>query len=147
MSYPFSVPSRGQPTQATDVTATLMRVHRQVRTLLSSVAYEFDLTVQQVEMLCILHDRQPSFRELALMLGCDKTNITGLADRLVRRELVTRQVDKDDRRVTRLYLTDAGRAFESKIKKAMARAVDEHWGPLSERERAVLAGLVTPSRP
>jgi DNA-binding MarR family transcriptional regulator len=145
MSTVLSYPSRVSPgKQQAELAATLMRVHRQVRTLLGTVAHEFDLTVQQVEMLCVLRDRQPSFRELAELLGCDKTNITGLADRLVRRGLVTRQVDETDRRVARLRLTDEGRGFESKIKAAMAEQVGAHWGMLSREQHAVLTDLVRP---
>lgn len=141
MSYPFSVASSRQQ-QSAELATTLMRVHRQVRTLLGAVAHGFDLTVQQVEMLCVVKDRQPSFGELAELLGCDKTNVTGLADRLVRRGLVTRQVDETDRRVTRLHLTAEGRAFESNIKAAMAEQVEAHWGMLSHEHRAMLTDLV-----
>lgn len=135
--------SSGSPQQA-ELAATLMRVHRHVRTLVGIVAREFDLTVQQVEMLCVLRDRQPSFRELAELLACDKTNITGLADRLMRRGLVTRQVDVADRRVTRLHLTAEGRGFESKIKAAMEEHVGVRWGELSHEQRAVLFDLARP---
>lgn len=134
--------SRHATRQAGDLATTLMRVHRQVRTLLGSVAHDFDLTVQQVEMLCVVRQRQPSFGELADLLGCDKTNVTGLVDRLARRDLVERQVDHDDRRVVRLELTDAGRALESKIKAAIATAVDARWGAMSVQERAVLVDMV-----
>lgn len=112
--------------------------------LLGIVAREFGLTVQQVEMLCVLSDRQPTFGELAELLGCDKTNITGLADRLMRRGLVTRHVDETDRRVTRLHLTAEGRGFEWKIKEAMADHVGARWGGLSREQRAVLFDLARP---
>lgn len=124
-----------------ELATALMRVHRQVRTVLGAVARDLDLTVQQAELMCVLSTRNPSFGELAELLGCDKTNITGLVDRLVRRGLVARRVDDADRRVTRLELTPAGAAFEPRIKEAMAVAVEEHWGSLSTGQRSALDAI------
>jgi DNA-binding MarR family transcriptional regulator len=49
--------------------------------------------------------------ELADVLSCDASNVTGIVDRLESRGLVERQVVPDDRRVKRLVLTDEGAAL------------------------------------
>ncbi|CUU58110.1 DNA-binding transcriptional regulator, MarR family [Parafrankia irregularis] len=128
--------------------ASLLELHREMRVILGSVARGAGLTVQQVEMLCLLQRREPSFGELAELLGCDKTNITGMADRLVRRGLVIRQADSEDRRVTRLRLTDDGRAYGLKLRAAVTDAVGERWSAVPAPARDALVGLlVAPGGP
>lgn len=130
------------PGQARELTRTLMEMHREMRAILGSVARRHGLTAQQIEMLCVLEERRPSFGELADLLGCDKTNITGMADRLVRRGLVVREADSRDRRITRLRLTEDGGSFGAKLRDAVADAVGERWSSLSAPERTALARLV-----
>lgn len=129
--------------QATELAETLMRLHRQVRSALGAVAYDFDLTVQQAELLCVVQHREPSFGELAERLGCDKTNVTGMVDRLVRRGLVERYPDQSDRRVSRLRLTKDGEATGRRVKQRMAATVQERWGTLRPADRAALDRLTS----
>jgi DNA-binding MarR family transcriptional regulator len=129
--------------QGNEFATALMEIHLEMRAIVSSVARRSGLTAQQLEMLCLLWNRQPSFGELADLLGCDRTNITGMADRMVRRGLIARKPDPKDRRISRLQLTEDGRSFGLKIREAVASAVDERWSSLSEPERAALAHLVT----
>ncbi|SNQ47872.1 Transcriptional regulator, MarR family [Frankia canadensis] len=131
-----------EPTgQPDDLARTLLDVHRQMRVVLASVARQEGLTVAQIELLCALGDRRPALGELAELLGCDKTNITGMADRLARRGLVARRTDPDDRRVTRLHLTDDGRLFGRRLRAAVTTAVDERWSSLTAAQRSALVRL------
>ncbi|ABW12523.1 transcriptional regulator, MarR family [Parafrankia sp. EAN1pec] len=139
MGYPRRMASAERPD---GLARSLLELHREMRVILGSVARGAGLTVQQVEMLCLLHNRQPALGELADLLGCDKTNITGMADRLVRRGLVTRRANPEDRRVTRLELTEDGRAYGLKLRDAVASAVDERWRSLPDADRDALIQLV-----
>ncbi len=58
--------------------------------------------------------------ELGRRAGLEPSTMTGLIDRMERDDLVKRVPDPDDRRVLKIYLTDAGYAIED----TMARAVD-----------------------
>ena len=49
-----------------------------------------------------------SMTGLAALLNCDKATMTGLVDRVAKRDLVTRGVDKNDRHVSRVTLTEQG---------------------------------------
>lgn len=113
--------------------ATLMRIHLDMRALLGGVARTFGLTAQQIEMLCLLkqHDA-PTFGRLAEYLGCDRANITGMADRLTRRGFVVREADPADRRVTRLRLTEAGDAFADEVRAAVDAAIHARWSSPAE---------------
>lgn len=128
-------------TESVELTAALLRLHREVRAILGVVAREVGLTAQQIELLCVLQARTPALGELAEMFGCDKTNITGMADRLTRRGLVDRATDPADRRITRLALTDDGISFANRLKADMAGRVEARWSTLSAADRAVLLRL------
>ncbi len=123
--------------------AALLEVHREMRALMGAVAREVGLTTQQIELMCVLKQHgAPSFGQLAELLGCDKTNITGMADRLIRRGFAARETHPADRRVTRLRLTETGQAFEDRVRTAVATAVDARWTGASDRDRAELVRLV-----
>jgi DNA-binding MarR family transcriptional regulator len=132
-------------TTSKDLAAALLRLHREMRAILGGVAREVGLTAQQIELLCVLQARTPALGELAEMFGCDKTNITGMADRLTRRGLVDRTTDPADRRVTRLTLTAEGARFADELKDEVAGRVDARWRSLSAADRATIVGLKSTS--
>ncbi len=60
--------------------------------------------------------------ELAALLGCDNSNVTGLIDRLEGRGLVARQPSSEDRRVKHVVLTPAGRRTRGRMLERVGRA-------------------------
>jgi DNA-binding MarR family transcriptional regulator len=77
-------------------------------------AYELELHPAQAGALLQLATPLP-MNELASLLGCDNSNVTGLIDRLEARDLVTRQPSPHDRRVKHVVLTDAGRELRARM--------------------------------
>lgn len=79
--------------------------------------------------------------ELATLLGCDNSNVTGLIDRLETRGLVTRQPSDHDRRVKRVVLTEAGQRLRDRMLDRVAQPPRglEH---LSSAEQAQLRDLL-----
>jgi DNA-binding MarR family transcriptional regulator len=69
---------------------------------------EFDLSAPQARALHHLGEPR-TMGELAEMLCCDASNVTGIVDRLEARGIVQRQVVPGDRRVKRIVLTEDGR--------------------------------------
>jgi DNA-binding MarR family transcriptional regulator len=75
---------------------------------------EFDLFPPQV--LAIRHLEEPkSMREIADLLACDSSNVTGITDRLEERGLVRRTADEKDRRVKLLVLTAEGEKMRREL--------------------------------
>jgi DNA-binding MarR family transcriptional regulator len=75
---------------------------------------------------------------LAARLGMTRGAISKLADRLVAKALIVREVDADDRRFQALALTPAGRALVPALS-ALADQNDlEFFGYLAPAERAAL---------
>ena len=58
--------------------------------------------------------------ELATMLACDNSNVTGIVDRLEARGLVTRRPYAQDRRVKHIALTAAGIDLREQVRARMA---------------------------
>lgn len=77
-------------------------------------ASELDLHPAQAGALLQLATPLP-MNELASLLGCDNSNVTGLIDRLEARDLVARQPSPYDRRVKHVVLTDAGQELRARM--------------------------------
>jgi DNA-binding MarR family transcriptional regulator len=79
---------------------------------------------------------------LAEWKGVSRATITGLLDGLEKDGLIQRQADPSDRRIIRVNLTVAGRAFLEKITPTYAQWLTDIVGPLSEEERRSLVSLL-----
>src|ERR1700683_1415341 len=73
-----------------DVVDSLVLASFTVIALLSRVAAEHDLSLTQLRVLAILRDREPTMAELADYLGLERSSVSGLIDRAVKRRLVRR---------------------------------------------------------
>ena len=86
--------------------AVMARMHQH----LVERSAEFELSASQARALHHLAEPR-TMGELAEMLCCDASNVTGIVDRLEARGVVERQVVPGDRRVKRIVLTDDGRSL------------------------------------
>ncbi|MDX6353982.1 MAG: hypothetical protein QOF98_885 [Streptomyces sp.] len=103
------------------------------------------LTSMQAKLLGLLTRPLP-MRELAALLGCDASNVTGIVDRLEAQDLARREPDPRDRRVKRVIATPKGREIVRHVRAdmhTMHRALDA----LDPDERAALHRLVERMRP
>jgi DNA-binding MarR family transcriptional regulator len=91
-----------------DVMDSLVQVSFTVIALLSQAAAAHELSLTQLRVLAILRDREPKMAELATYLGLDRSSVSGLVDRAVRRGLVRRDAGSADGRVVRVSLTPDG---------------------------------------
>jgi len=73
----------------------------------AAVAAQQGLTFMQGKMLSLLR-RPMSMRELAELMGCDASNVTGIVDRLEARDLVRRETNQNDRRIKNVAVTEQG---------------------------------------
>lgn len=77
----------------------------------------------------------PSMQQVAEELGVDVTTFSRQVKTLETRGLVSRRVSPDDRRVTLLGLTDAGREVVEKIDRYMAARLERVFGGMTSFER------------
>lgn len=122
-----------------ELVETLIGVFMEIDGLFSTASRHLGLTPQQARLLCFAQHLQPSFGELATLLHCDKTNITGLVDRLQRRGLLTRRTDPNDRRMSRVHLTPEGEALTGQFQQAIKTTLATRFSswPSTQRDRLV----------
>ncbi|MFI0451927.1 MarR family winged helix-turn-helix transcriptional regulator [Actinomadura sp. 6N118] len=112
----------------------------------AAASRELGLTPQQAQLLTTVAPQELTHGELASQLHCDKTNITGLVDRLERRELVRRRPDAEDRRVTKVFVTDQGAELVTRFRKAVSTAIAEplaSWPATRHHQLVTLARTTT----
>ena len=124
------------------VVAGLVRASFLVNAVCAESAREYGLTVQQGQLLCVLMGRPHGMGDLGATLGLEKSSLTGLVDRAVRRGLVRREPDPDDRRAVQVVLTDEGRDLAEEFYAATCRRVDELAAGLPTPDRDRLAALL-----
>jgi MarR family transcriptional regulator, lower aerobic nicotinate degradation pathway regulator len=76
---------------------------------LGRISASHDMSIVQARLLGILRDRRPTIKELAGLLGLEKSSVTGLIDRAEDRGLVRRVASPIDGRSVQVVITHAGR--------------------------------------
>ncbi len=75
-----------------------------------------DVTTEMMQVMHYLWRRNGvNQQEIANAVNRDKASLTAMVDNLVRRELVERQADRQDRRNKLIMLTAKGRALEQQV--------------------------------
>lgn len=134
---------RLEPTPPADQVWSMLRTFfgRQKRRFLIA-ASALDLHPAQAGALMhMAPGTQLPMTELAQLLACDNSNVTGLVDRLEARGLVARQSFEQDRRVKHIVLTDEGVALRKQLL-AQIGAPPPGLGRLSASEQRQLADLL-----
>jgi DNA-binding MarR family transcriptional regulator len=101
----------------------------------------------QPPVLYVLHEQEGLTQsELAARLEVAPATVTKMLQRLERAGFVQRQTDAADQRVSRVYLTDAGRAIQGDVVAALGRLATETFSGFTIEERIVLRRLMVDMR-
>lgn len=105
---------------------------------------DFGLSLPKYNILKALDENggRVPFSLLVERLGCVRSNVTGLVDRLQEDGLVRRVDHPEDRRMLFAELTDKGTALISEAQPVHAAAIERAFSNLSESQRDSLAGLL-----
>lgn len=89
----------------------LLHYHLVFRNIFKDLLRPDKTPISEFEILMIINEREGiKVGELSDIMSITRPNLTPLVDSLAQRELITRQQDNVDKRVTRLYITDKGKA-------------------------------------
>lgn len=80
--------------------------------------------------------------ELAELIGCEPPTLTNMVKKLEVYGLVTRRKDASDARVTRVFLTDEGRALEQPIEEIWQNHQEKMLMGISVEDRLTLKHLL-----
>jgi DNA-binding MarR family transcriptional regulator len=83
-----------------------------------------------------------SQRELAELVNVAPPTVTAMLQKMERSGLIERRVDEDDQRITRIRLTETGRALDRDLRIAHGHYLHETIGRMSETDRRELARLL-----
>lgn len=100
-----------------------------------------NLTASQGKTLNVLRRGPASMSTLATTLTCDASNMTGIIDRLEKRDLVRREPSPSDRRVKNVLLTAEGEQVIDVIRGKMHNTL-AGLDRLSEQEQDTLYALL-----
>lgn len=132
------------PDLATDLVVQTLRTTNTLLRASRRLFRPLGLTEAQFNVLNVLA-RQPAGmtqRELGDILVVDRSNVTGLLDRLTRLGWVRREEMPDDRRAWRVVLTASGRRLWSRAQPQFAAAVDAVVATIgASRAREMLKNL------
>lgn len=102
-----------------DMEALLRTVFKQIRDEINEILLEKEMSRNEFMILRLLSEQGPKkVTEFATILGVSASHITAVTDALVEKGWITRVRSKEDRRIIKIHLTDAGkeiiRYFEEK---------------------------------
>ncbi|MFD8911460.1 MarR family winged helix-turn-helix transcriptional regulator [Streptomyces sp. NPDC059575] len=124
----------------------LLRLTRRVHRIQKRHLEQRDLgvTPAQSRLLRVLthYDSPPRMADLAEHLEVVPRAVTTLVDGLEASGKVRRMPDPANRRVTRIELTDEGRATLRELRGARRSAAEEILAPLTDKERQLLGLLL-----
>ena len=112
---------RRSPAVASEAWLLLFEFFKAQKPRLALLEEEFDLSGSQAHALYVLGQPR-SMGELAQLLVCDASNVTGIVDRLEQRGLIERRPAEHDRRVKMLVLTPEGAKLRERALERFAEA-------------------------
>ncbi len=120
----------------------LIKLGKAHRARAEKLLARFDMHPGQEQILFRLwaEEGQPQ-AALADMLCVEPPTITKMLQRMERRGWIERRGDPDDARLSRVYLTDAGRALQADIDRVWDELEASMTASLSDAERALLTRL------
>ena len=117
----MAVKAPAPPSAAHEAQKLFFEIGMTQRAKVGAALNELGLGFAQAHALRMLDPDEPRpMSALAERLFCDASNVTGIVDRLERRELVERRSAEGDRRVKALTLTPAGVELREEVMALMS---------------------------
>lgn len=126
---------------AADLYALLVYLHKDCNPDLLEAVGSLELSLTQLKLLHYLEDApsELTLKEAAALVHVSLPAASRMVDDLVRRELVERHEDPDDRRMKRVRPTDKARSVIRRVNAARLNSLEEFTHNLSEEDRRALA--------
>ncbi len=126
-----------------ELVENLFFVFRALHKGLESQGIQSDLTIpQKIVMGQLSRFGDLSVKELSQKVRLSHSTVSGIVDRLERKGLAARIPDQQDRRITKVTVTDLGRNELKLLPQQMfSGIVNRYHQATNEEQREVLAGL------
>src|SRR5271155_1289887 len=125
------------------VLLTILSSQRAILRAMTASAAKEEITLQQFSVLGVLARTGPvPMSRLSTELRVSPPNITGVVDRLEKKELVKRLASLDDRRKKEIQLTAKGEGAYERVRKGYSASIQESLDALTREEQQILAKLL-----
>ncbi|MFH1169183.1 MAG: MarR family transcriptional regulator [Chloroflexota bacterium] len=128
-----------KPELVREAIALQRQVNHELRHQPPDAWLDLSLTIAQLKSLFFIAKGGANFRKLADALGVTPANVTGIVERLVEQEMVSRTENPEDRRMLLLNLTQKGQALLDGLRE---RQISRTAEILRHMDRDDLASLV-----
>ena len=115
-------------------------LHKQL--MMKSLAWEGGHPGEVFCLRALAHHDGMSQSDLADRLHLSRPWVTKMLQALEKTGMVVRRADEQDQRVTRVYLTDAGREREEELHAVWAEYLNQTVGSLSDEDKLQLLRLI-----
>jgi DNA-binding MarR family transcriptional regulator len=102
-----------------------------------------DMNMRECQILVLLSKEKKSMSELSNYLGLSPATLTAHIESLVKKNLVKREYDKEDRRKTYILLTRKGEELSCEMKGKQKEMAKTMLASLNREEQKKLAELLT----
>jgi DNA-binding MarR family transcriptional regulator len=129
---------------APDLYALIVYLHKTCNADLFAAMGTLDLTLTQIKLLHQLEQTagEPTLKAAAERVPLSLAAASRAVDDLVRRGMVLRHEDAEDRRMKRIGLTDEGRSVIRRLNAARLNGLEQFATTLTDDERQALAGAL-----
>jgi MarR family transcriptional regulator, organic hydroperoxide resistance regulator len=125
------------------IVETVIYLQTESRRLAREQCSRLGVTATQLNVIKMLEEiGDLSLSELSRRMAAQNSTVTGIVDRMVRDDLVSREQDPDDRRVWRIRLSDKGHAIAKKIDVAPWDVLRGAIESLDKKEMETLVALL-----
>ena len=130
---------------AADLYALVVFLHKNCNADLFEAMGLLELTITQIKLLHQLEDatRELTLKQAAELVPLSLPAASRTVDDLVRRGMVQRHEDSEDRRMKRVKLTETGRAVIRKLNAARLNGLEQFTDSLNDDERQLLSGALS----
>lgn len=118
---------------------SIKKVFRTINNVYDGKLNEYGVTASQVSILYALWSKDGlSQKEIQDNLNLRPASVSGLVDVLCNKKLITRELDSEDARIKRLYLTKTGKKLEKISIKIIGEIEDILLEGFSKDEQVIL---------
>jgi DNA-binding MarR family transcriptional regulator len=129
--------------QRSGVLLTILSSERAILRAMTASAAKEEITLPQFSVLGVLARAGPvPMSRLSTELRVTPPNITGVVDRLEKKELVKRLASPGDRRKKEIRLTAKGESVYERVRKGYSESIQKSLDALTREEQEILAKLL-----
>lgn len=107
-------------------------------------SHDFEVTAEQWALINILveHEDVLSQNDIAKIVVKDYTSISRLIDHLIKKELVVRKSDPNDRRSNLIYITDKGKKLQKEVIEEVLQHIADALDGISKEELEICSSVL-----